>query len=68
VLEDALCLVFLEHQFAQLASKTDAEKMIGVLQKSWSKMTPEGRKRALGLSYSADQRGLLERALAPSQT
>ena len=41
VLEDALCLVFLEHQFADLASKTDAEKMIGVL-KSWSKMTPRG--------------------------
>ena len=32
VLEDALCLVFLEHQFAQLAAKTPAEKMMGVVQ------------------------------------
>src|SRR5688572_29360637 len=33
VLEDALCLVFLQHQFAELAAKTDDRKMINALQK-----------------------------------
>src|SRR5206468_2854539 len=47
VLEDALCLVFLEFQFADLAGKTAQDKMIGVLQKSWKKMTPHARALAL---------------------
>src|SRR6185436_2912578 len=38
VLEDALCLVFLERQFSELASKTAEDKIINVLQKSWKKM------------------------------
>jgi len=33
VLEDALCLVFLEHQFADLAAKTAEDKMINAVQK-----------------------------------
>src|SRR5262249_17775028 len=32
VLEDSLCLVFLEHQCAELASRTSEEKMINALQ------------------------------------
>src|ERR1051325_10710213 len=42
VLEDALCLVFLEHQLTDLASKTDDEKVITALQKSLKKMTEAG--------------------------
>src|SRR5436190_16697605 len=38
ILEDALCLVFLEHQFAELVDKTPEDKMIHILQKTWSKM------------------------------
>ncbi len=37
VLEDALCLVFLERQFAALAAKSGDDKMINALQKSWKK-------------------------------
>lgn len=64
VLEDALCLVFLEFQFADLASRTEEEKMVNVLRKSWNKMTPAGRERALSLPLSPRERGLLEKALA----
>jgi hypothetical protein len=39
VLEDALCLVFLEHQFADLAAKTAEDKMLNAVQKTWKKMT-----------------------------
>ena len=63
VLEDALCLVFLQFQFADLAQKTDAEKVINALRKSWQKMTPAAHDHALKLYYGARERELLERAL-----
>src|SRR5439155_1350537 len=50
VLEDALCLVFLEFQFAELAAKTADDKMVNALQKSWKKMTPAAREQALLLN------------------
>jgi hypothetical protein len=64
VLEDALCLVFLEFQFAELAAKTADDKMINALQKSWKKMTPTGRDRAMELKFGPKEKSLLERALA----
>jgi hypothetical protein len=64
VLEDALCLVFLEWQFPDLARKTDEDKTINALRKSWRKMSPTARARALELPYGPHERGLLERALA----
>jgi hypothetical protein len=63
VLEDALCLVFLEHEFAALADKTPADKMIVILQKSWGKMSTAGRAAALALTYAPREKALLERAL-----
>ncbi len=62
VLEDALCLVFLEHQFEELAAKTPEEKMVGVLQKTWKKMTPAAQAAAKGLKYSARAAALMEKA------
>jgi hypothetical protein len=68
VLEDALCLVFLEHQLADLASKTDDAKVISALQKSWRKMTPAGQAEALKLSYAPREKILVERALKAQST
>jgi hypothetical protein len=64
VLEDALCLVFLERQLAELAAKSDDEKMINALQKSWKKMTPVAHAAALRLNYGPREKSLIERALA----
>jgi hypothetical protein len=64
VLEDALCLVFLEWQFAPLAAKADDEKMINALQKSWKKMTPAAHAEALKLHYGEREKSLIARALA----
>jgi hypothetical protein len=64
VLEDALCLVFLERQFSALASKSDDEKMINALQKSWKKMTVSARAEALKLSFGPREKSLIDRALA----
>ncbi len=63
VLEDALCLVFLEHQFADLAAKTSEDKVITALQKSWKKMTPTAHAEALKLPFGPREKALLERAL-----
>ncbi len=64
VLEDALCLVFLEFQFAALASKSDDEKMINALRKSWEKMTEAARAEALKLNYGERETSLIGRALS----
>jgi len=64
VLEDALCLVFLEFQFAALVAKSDDEKMINALRKSWEKMTETGRAAALKLNYGEREMALVGRALA----
>lgn len=64
VLEDALCLVFLQFQFAALAAKSDDDKMINALKKSWEKMTEAARAEALKLSYGEREKSLIARALA----
>ncbi len=63
VLEDALCLVFLQYQFADLAAKTAGDKIINALQKSWQKMTGAARAEALKLNHGPREKALLERAL-----
>ncbi|HEV2330641.1 MAG TPA: DUF4202 domain-containing protein [Verrucomicrobiae bacterium] len=63
VLEDALCLVFLEFQFAELAAKTADDKVINALKKSWEKMTEAGRAEALKLNYGDREKTLIKKAL-----
>jgi hypothetical protein len=64
VLEDALCLVFLEHQFTDLAAKTVEDKMINAVQKTWKKMTEQARAKALELPFGEKEKNLIEKALA----
>jgi Domain of unknown function (DUF4202) len=64
LLEDALCLVFLEFQLTDLAAKTDDEKMVNALKKSWGKMTEAARVEALKLKYSEREKALIQQALA----
>jgi hypothetical protein len=64
VLEDGLCLVFLEHQFAALASKTAEDKMLNALKKSWNKMSPAARELASALKYGPSETELLKKALS----
>ena len=63
--EDALCLVFLETQFDELAAQLDDDdKMIDILRKTAGKMSPAGLAAAGGLPFSPAAAALLERALA----
>ena len=63
-LEDALCLVFLETQCADLRKKTSDEKMCEILRKTWVKMSPRGRAAALALPMSEAERQFIEQALS----
>ena len=63
ILEDALCLVFLEFQFADLAGKTAEDKIINAVRKTWQKMTPAARQRALLLPLGEQEKSLILRAL-----
>ena len=59
VLEDALCLVFLERQFHDFAQKTEEPKVLRILRRTWRKMSPEGREIALGLDLDPGDRELV---------
>jgi hypothetical protein len=48
--------------------KTEPEKMISILQKTWKKMSARGRDEALRLSYPDDQKSLLSQALAEAES
>jgi hypothetical protein len=63
ILEDALCLVFLEFQFADLVRKTDEDKILNAVRKTWQKMTSAARERALLLALGEREKSLIARAL-----
>jgi hypothetical protein len=64
VMENALCLVFLEFQYEDFILKHEDEKVLRILQKSWKKMSEEGRKAALTLTFKPEAESLLKRALS----
>lgn len=69
VLEDVACLVFLDDQFDDFERRATAEhqfdeaKTLGILRKTWAKMSPRGRELALGMRLSERAKGLIGKAL-----
>ena len=63
VLEDALCLVTLQYQLGELMDKTEPDKMVDILRKSWGKMSPAAREQALALPLGPAELALVQRAL-----
>lgn len=63
-LEDVVCLVFLEHYFADFAKDYDEDKLIGIVQKTWKKMSDKGHEAALKLSLPPHLAELVGKALA----
>jgi len=64
LLEDVICLVFLENYLAQFAQKHDEAKLVEILRKTWNKMSSRGHEAALGLKLSAPLRAIIERAVS----
>lgn len=66
LLEDVICLVFLEFTFADFSVKHEEEKIVTIVRKTWRKMGAKGREAALTLPMSPEARRLVERALGAS--
>ncbi len=64
VIEDALCLVFLEEQFDDLIAKTEEAKMISIIQKTWKKMSEQAQQEALRLNLSEEGARMVKLALS----
>jgi hypothetical protein len=64
--EDAICMVFFEMDFTDLAAKHDDEKMLDILRRTWAKMSPAGHvaARTLAADLPERERGLVETATA----
>ncbi len=64
ILEDVICLVFLKYYFEAFSLKHNDEKLIGIIQKTWKKMSEKGREHALLLSYSDVNLALIKAAIS----
>lgn len=64
LLEDVICLVFLQYYFEDFAAKHEEEKVIDIVQKTWAKMSEKGQAAALKLPLSKTTSALVGKALA----
>jgi hypothetical protein len=64
MLEDVVCVVFLEHYIDGFMAKTDAAKLPDILAKTWAKMSALGHEHALKLKLDPAIPKLLEEGLA----
>jgi hypothetical protein len=63
LLEDVICLVFLEYYFVPFVHKHDREKMKNIILKTWNKMSDAGHQEALKINFSAANLQLIKEAL-----
>ncbi len=63
LLEDVICLVFLEFYYDAFSVKHTDEKVIDILQKTWKKMSEKGHEAALQIHYSEKGLQLIKQAL-----
>ena len=68
VMENALCLVFLQFQYEDFITKHDDQMVIRILQKTWRKMTGPGKEAALSLDFREKGKALLMMALGDNAT
>ena len=63
LLEDVICLVFLEYYFDDFAQKHDREKMKNIILKTWNKMSENGHQEALKINFSEENLQLIKDSL-----
>jgi hypothetical protein len=63
LLEDVICLVFLEYYLEDFAQKHDTEKLKNIIVKTWNKMSEKGQQTALTLTFSPSNLQLIKEAL-----
>jgi hypothetical protein len=64
--EDAICMVFFENEYAELARKHEDAKLLEILSRTWAKMSERGRAAALELAAGLPERErrLIDEAVA----
>ena len=62
-LEDVACLVFLDSYFTDFATKHDEDKLIGIVKKTWDKMSARGHELAGSLELGDRERAIIGRAV-----
>jgi hypothetical protein len=63
LLEDVVCLVFLEFYLDAFAAQHPEPKIIDILRRTWRKMSERGREVAMTLDLAPELRALVERAV-----
>lgn len=63
-LEDVICLVFLQYYFDEFITKHDEAKLVEIVQKTWNKMSENGREAALQLAHSVTALAIVNKALS----
>jgi len=63
LMEDVICLVFLENYFHDFAHKHDEEELIPIIQKTLKKMTDKAHRDALALEYAPEDLAVIRKAL-----
>ncbi|MFA9191763.1 DUF4202 domain-containing protein [Flavobacterium sp. FZUC8N2.13] len=63
LLEDVICLVFLEFYLEPFVQKHDTEKLKNIILKTWNKMSEKGHQAALKISYTDENLQLIKDAL-----
>ena len=66
LLEDVICLVFIEHYFLPFAAKHTESKVADIVKKTWKKMSDMGHAAALQLDLLGEARSILTKALDQS--
>lgn len=64
ILEDTICLVFLDYYFDEFAAKHDDQKVIDILKKTWVKMSDAGHAEALKLPFSDKSLAMVKQAIS----
>jgi hypothetical protein len=64
LLEDVICLVFLEHYAAGFIQEHDEPKLINIFRRTWNKMSPRGQEAALQLKLPVPVADIVGKALS----
>lgn len=64
LLEDVICLVFLNYYFEDFKGAHSEEKIISIVSKTWKKMSNMGHQHALTMDYTKSSLELIQRAIA----
>lgn len=63
LLEDVVCLVFLEFYLDPFVHKHDTEKLKNIILKTWNKMSEKGHQEALKINYTTENLQLIKDSL-----